>query len=575
MNTDASPVTGGDIPLGAAVPPDCPHALLCSIPTWTDLVEYMDRKERVVKILKTAYPRMKLHTFVKQLGKICSDIHGKEDEECLLFPSYKSAEYCQAYVLEHADDAAKPRIVPFTLPVKDDASISLLLPDGVPDLFAVLFPSSLLAQAMSFWIYTGTGISTRLAEQCLSALPMNLIDTSSMTMPLAPCSWRNSEFYKVHRPLESGAEAKSVIRRRFSGIVNDGPENIRGVPYVSLDDVYLYSTGMNAIWNVHLMVLHTQSKETKCAVLNLLYSHTHDVFENWGPGYHFFSNGSIDDLETLLALEYARNPSQPPISALYFDFPANPLLRSPDVPRLRKLADQYGFPLIVDETVGNFLNIQMLPYADIVTCSLTKVFSGLANVMGGAFLLNPASKHYPAFKAYMDTNFEDTYFSEDAVCIEANSRDMKRRVRMIDRNAEAIADFCYEDSLKEGSVIKQVLYPKYQMREQYEACWSKATDKPGYGGLLTLSFISDAAAMAFFDALPCYKAVTLGTVFTLAVPFAEAGFHDKLEWAQENGIDYASVRFSIGMEDLTSLRDGFKTALTKAAVEHAASFVQR
>ncbi|KAK0203992.1 pyridoxal phosphate-dependent transferase [Desarmillaria ectypa] len=574
MNTDASPVTGGDVPLGAAVPPDYPHALLCSIPTWTDIVEYMDRKERVVKTLKTAYPRLKLHTFVKQLSEVCSVIHGKEDEECLLFPSSKIAEYCQAYVLKHTDDPVRSRIVRFNLPVKDDPSICLL-PDGVPELYAVLFPSSSLPRAMSFWVYTGTGISTRLAEQCLSALPAESLDTSTMTMPLAPHSWRNSEFYNVHRPLESGAEAKTVIRKLFSGIVNEGPENIRGVPYVSTDDVYLYSTGMNAIWNVHLMVLHTQSKETKCAALNLLYSHTHDVLENWGPGYHFFSNGSIDDLETLLALEYARNPSQPPISALYFDFPANPLLRSPDVPRLRKLADQYGFPLIVDETVGNFLNTQLFPYADIVTCSLTKVFSGLANVMGGAFLLNPASKHYPAFKAYMDTNYEDTYFSEDAVCIEANSRDMERRVRMIDHNAEAIADFCYEDSLKVESVIKQVLYPKYQMREQYERCWSKATDKPGYGGLLTLSFISNAAAMAFFDALPCYKAVTLGTVFTLAVPFAEAGFHDKLEWAQENGIDYASVRFSIGMEDLTSLRDGFKAALTKAAAEHAASSEQK
>lgn len=108
------------------------------------------------------------------------------------------------------------------------------------------------------------------------------------------------------------------------------------------------------------------------------------MLENWGPGYHFFSNGSIDDLEAFLASEHVQNPSQLPISALYIDFPSNPLLRSPDLSRLRKLADQYGFPIIIDETVGNFLTVQLLPYADLVTCSLTKVFSGLANVMGGA-----------------------------------------------------------------------------------------------------------------------------------------------------------------------------------------------
>ncbi|KAK0237373.1 hypothetical protein EDD85DRAFT_791039 [Armillaria nabsnona] len=112
-------------------------------------------------------------------------------------------------------------------------------------------------------------------------------------------------------------------------------------------------------------------------------------------------------------------------------------------------------------------------------------------------------------------------------------------------------------------------------REQYEACSSKATDKPGYGGLLTLNFISKPAAMAFFDALPCYKTATHGTVMTLALPYAEASFHNQLEWALENGVDYASVRFSIGMEDLASLKDGFKAALTKATVEHIASLEQK
>lgn len=129
---------------------------------------------------------------------------------------------------------------------------------------------------MSFWVYTGSGITPRLAEQYLSAVPTELLDTSTLTMPLAPGNWRSSDFYKVHTPLESGADAKNAIRRRFSGIIGDGPENIRGVPYVSPDDVYLYSTGMSAIWRAHLMVLHTQSNETKCAALKyvsyILYS---------------------------------------------------------------------------------------------------------------------------------------------------------------------------------------------------------------------------------------------------------------------------------------------------------------
>ncbi|KAK0183952.1 pyridoxal phosphate-dependent transferase [Armillaria mellea] len=563
MNTNAEgpPVTGGNVPVGAVVPPNCPHAVINSLPTWLDVVEYMDNKEWAIKALKTAYPRVQLHSHVAQLSKICSDLHGSQGEECLLFPSSRIAEHCQEYIRKHPDDTGEPRVLHFELPIKDDPTISLLFPDGIPDIFAVFCTSPSFSRAMQFWLYTGTGMSSRLAEHCLSLLPKGLIDHNAVTVPISPRGWRDADYYYVHKPLESGVKAKAIIQNLFSGI---GPDNIRGVPHVSPDDVYLYSSGMNAIWEAHMLILHTQSKERKCAALNLLFTHTHGMLENWGPGYHFFSNGSIDEFEAFLALEHGQNPNQPSISALYIDFPSNPLLRSPDLSRLRKLADQYGFPIIIDETVGNFLNVQLLPYADIVTCSLTKVFSGLANVMGGAFLLNPASKHYHTFKTYLDTNYKYTYFSEDAICMEANSRDVKRRVQMIDQNTEAIADLCYTDSLREGSVIDQVLYPKYHMRENYERCRSKHTTDPGYGGLLTLVFTSTAAAAAFYDALTCYKAISFGTVFTLAVPFAEAGFHDRLEWAYENGIDYASVRFSIGLEDLTSLKECFKEALSIA-----------
>jgi cystathionine gamma-synthase len=58
-------------------------------------------------------------------------------------------------------------------------------------------------------------------------------------------------------------------------------------------------------------------------------------------------------------------------------------LTSPDLARIRSLADKYDFGVVIDETIGNFLNVNVLPYADVVVSSLTKVFSGDSNVMGG------------------------------------------------------------------------------------------------------------------------------------------------------------------------------------------------
>jgi cystathionine gamma-synthase len=119
------------------------------------------------------------------------------------------------------------------------------------------------------------------------------------------------------------------------------------------------------------------------------------VLEKWGPGAHFYGHGSdaeIDALECLLASSNSsqnldssngNQSSSPPILALFCEFPSNPLLRSPNLKRLRALADAYNFLIIVDETVGSFVNVHVLPDVDMMATSLTKIFSGDTNVMGG------------------------------------------------------------------------------------------------------------------------------------------------------------------------------------------------
>jgi cystathionine gamma-synthase len=115
------------------------------------------------------------------------------------------------------------------------------------------------------------------------------------------------------------------------------------------------------------------------------YTDTLKVLEKWGPGCHFFGHGNETDfaaLEKLLADGRAAGDDRP-LQALFCEFPSNPLLRSPDLVRLRALANDYGFVIVVDETIGNFVNVEVLQWADMVVSSLTKIFSGDANVMGG------------------------------------------------------------------------------------------------------------------------------------------------------------------------------------------------
>ena len=113
--------------------------------------------------------------------------------------------------------------------------------------------------------------------------------------------------------------------------------------------------------------------------LRFPYVDTLKILEKWGPGCLFYGHGSSSELDQL----ERRCKGGERFLALFCEFPGNPLLKTPDLRRIRALADLYDFAVVVDETIGNFINVHILPHADIVVSSLTKVFTGECNVMGG------------------------------------------------------------------------------------------------------------------------------------------------------------------------------------------------
>lgn len=133
------------------------------------------------------------------------------------------------------------------------------------------------------------------------------------------------------------------------------------------------------LWVSHNLANIKHSRACSYYCLSFPYVDTLKILEKWGPGCDFYGNGDAKDLDKLQ--ERLENGEK--ILALYCEFPGNPLLKSPDLQRIQKLAERYDFAVVIDETIGNFLNVNVLPYADIVVSSLTKVFSGDSNVMGG------------------------------------------------------------------------------------------------------------------------------------------------------------------------------------------------
>ena len=200
------------------------------------------------------------------------------------------------------------------------------------------------------------------------------------------------------------------------------------------------------------------------------YIDTLKILENFGQGCIFYGHGTTADLNDL----DNRCREGERFAALFCEFPGNPLLKTPDLVRIRALADVHGFAVIVDETIGNFLNVNVFPWADIVVSSLTKVFSGDSNVMGGRWaqtsilsdsplttsscVLNPSSKYYQQFRKSMDLEYEDNYWPEDAVFMERNSRDFMSRNTRINQNAAAISQLLKRFS--SGPYLLQQLFLK-------------------------------------------------------------------------------------------------------------------
>jgi cystathionine gamma-synthase len=479
---------------------------------------------------------------------------------------------------------------------------------------AVIYPKDLWPAAKSFWQHTGEGIQSRRAEFCQRAFDDgHLVDQVSLLDPPQRMSKGPRRYQKQTSvdlghmnggsngiktppktppktdggPAPSGGEdvsnsaefvearfgrnldtafadqAKLAIRRRIAGSLTadvdlpdalDQPtdssrQRTRDLPEFSVDDIYLFPCGMNAIFTAHRMLMLARGPR-KSIMYGFPYVDTLKVLEKFGPGAAFFGHGDEADLD---ALEQ-RLESGERFLSLFCEFPGNPLLQTPDLHRLRALADRHDFAIVVDETLGNFLNVDVLPHADVVVSSLTKVFSGDSNVMGGALILNPRSTWYAALGAALAADYQDTVFAADAVHLERNSRDFVARIRRINANAAAVASL-----LHASPRVRRVHYPALApSRRFYDAC---RVPGGGYGGLLSATFASVEDAAVFYDHLETCKGPSLGTNFTLSSPFVLLAHYGELEWAAEFGCDVSLVRFSVGLEDTAELVRVFQKAL--------------
>ncbi|KAH8592256.1 pyridoxal phosphate-dependent transferase [Bisporella sp. PMI_857] len=594
------------IELGESIPALTPHAASVSLPLWSDNIGYEEGQERIISKLSTGYPRFFIHKLIVAFAEDIVEKHGSMDEKAMLFPSTKTAQRCLQFIKAKASPSSPVDHVKIVDLVLDRSKTSSeILIKISPAVSAVIYHKDLFPVAKQYWQHAGDGVSSRRAEFCHTLFQDGLLvdktilksnglhksakgprryqrgsidktptknntpDSSDKPKsPIAAMETRESSQFLEERfgrnlDVSFVDNARTAILRRIAGSLmgevdlatDPSPKTTsdsRGVVGLSEDDVYLYPCGMNSIFNTHQMLLQARGP-MKSISFGFPYVDTLKILEKWGPGCVFYGNGSTEDLDELeVKLKGGER-----FLALFCEFPGNPSLKCPDLKRIRRLADTYDFAVVVDETIGNFINVHVLPYADVVVSSLTKIFSGECNVMGGGAILNPHGRYYSLLKKVAEAEYEDNYWAEDVIFMESNSRHFVSRIKRINQNAEAICDV-----LRAHPLVKNVYYPKYNpTRNFYDDC---RTPNGGYGGLLSCTFHETAQAIAFYDRIETAKGPSLGTNFTLTSPYVILAHFLELEWAAKFGIPGDLIRVSVGLEDAEDLKARFAIALKAA-----------
>ena len=352
-------------------------------------------------------------------------------------------------------------------------------------------------------------------------------------MPFGP--WPN-ERRPVPAPVPDGTDAKTILKNRIAKLAG-----------VSSEDVYLFPSGMNAVFAVH-RTLQRLTPDRKSVQFGFPYVDTLKILQKTGVGVHFLKSGNEADLRQLDDLLSAET-----IAGLYTEFPSNPLLACPDLERLDALSRQHAFPLVLDDTIAGFHNVDLLRAADVVCSSLTKFFSGAGDVTAVSAILNRNRPLYAELKSAFEAEYEDAFFAGDAVVLERNSRDYSERMPRINATAERLVEF-----LSNRPEVETVFYPTLQNVGFYDR-FRKPSG--GYSGLFSLVLKDERQTSQFFDRLRISKGPNLGTNFSLACPFTILAHYTELDFAESCGVSRWLIRVSVGLEPAGDLIERFAEAL--------------
>ncbi|MBB5350712.1 cystathionine gamma-synthase [Haloferula luteola] len=329
-----------------------------------------------------------------------------------------------------------------------------------------------------------------------------------------------------------------LVKRRLAGLYG-----------ASADHISVYGSGMSAVMAV-MRSLPGVAEGKKTLQLEFPYVDSLKVQELFGTGVVFLGQTEGESFDE--ALQRIR---QGEFAGVFTEVPSNPLLRCPDLQQVSEACREGGIPLIVDDSAVGPYNVQVLPWADVVTASLTKWISGAGDVMAGAVVVREDSPFATDFLPALERESQEgaPLYVGDAQVLLANMKDFKERMTRPNQTALRLVGM-----LGAHPAVESVWHPSVVHRDRYERV---KTPHGGFGGLFSFKLKAPKKSPKFFDALAVSKGPSFGTSFTLASPYVMLAHYHERDWAAGCGVPESLIRVSVGQEDPQHLEEVFLTAL--------------
>jgi cystathionine gamma-lyase len=248
---------------------------------------------------------------------------------------------------------------------------------------------------------------------------------------------------------------------------------------------------------------------------------------------------------------------EPETKMLWIETPTNPLLRLVDIAACAEIARSAEAMLVVDNTFATpLLQNPLALGAHVVVHSTTKYIGGHSDVIGGAVVLNDEEA---AQRLQFTRNATGGIPGPwDAWLTLRGLKTLAVRMRQHQENAQHLAEF-----LVGRTEVARVHYPGLPDHPGHELA---ARQMRGFGGMLALDLVGgESAAKTLCQSTQLFSlGESLGGVESLiGYPFTMSHAAFPPEEKRRKGISEATVRLSVGIEDVDDLCADLSQALTR------------